>query len=134
MIDRDPLWDEAAPVLLWLGLGTFEPEGLHGRQRRRLVQRHTRRGDAAGDARSLVDALTRTYPLGRERGIVDLLGHQQLDDDLWRAIYALIVTGGPVRLDDLVRSLALLVSGDRYAADEEAGRLHRAWAVAVHRG
>lgn len=134
MPERDPIWNEAAPVFHWLGLGHAEPSGLHGHNRKRLTLRHTRSGEAQEQGIWLDKALVRAYPANREARIMTLLRPQRLDDDLWRMVYALMVTGGPLRLYDLVRSLARLVSDDRKVADAEAVRLYQAWSREVAHG
>jgi len=126
---RDPIWDQAGPVFHWLGLGRFPPEGLHGQRRQGITRRHTRYTgtDGVGFARALV----RSYPANREKRLMALLRPQRLDDQLWRMIYAVMVTGGPIRVYPLVKSLTKLVS-DHKTADVEAVRLYQLWSSGAY--
>lgn len=144
-MDQVAIKAEVGSVYHWLGIGSgtwgYPPEGLHGLQRKRITLRHTREIRSKGGA--FAEAIASTYPPSREVHVMLLLRPQHLDDTLWRKVYALMVTGGPIWQWDLVRSLARLTSTRRVmwtppggdgsfamlkpVADIEALRLYMLW-------
>lgn len=135
-------------VQRWLGLVPHdEPDGLHGSRRGSLLMRYTRnivvrvqpkgplppllQAQVGTGWRYVADALVKTYPGNREPHIMALLRPQRLDDRLWRWVYALMVTGGPVLLPDLITFVTRL-TGPRAIAEAEALSRYREWSAKTH--
>lgn len=108
-------WPENAPLFAAHDrAGRYAPPGVHGRNRQRLVRRHTRprlldaplvdgrREWTPRHLRAVGLALARTYPMRRENAALFFIRPHRLDDSFWRMVYAVMVQGGPVDFGSLV--------------------------------
>lgn len=121
--------DEAS---VWLGLvqGVI-PEGMHGDKRGRLVKRHTLPDRRI--AKPISVGLAEAYPRARENRLSEYLRPRQLDDQLWRDVYALILKAGGIYRPALVDYVRLVTCGDPKRIQKGCVNIFRRWDQITYR-